>query len=192
MTSDTPPTWEEQLGEQAAAALAANPSLPRSRQRPTLTLISWNRSVADSQKVYRIEHGARPSDRYVLLVSPQDFPDASADEAARMQAMKARLGPRTGRVILDVLGQGRVGGRSFFIVPHCRPLPHGRFAGRIARWRAQGPVLQWLREVCALGVGTPHTAHRTPHTAHRTPHTAHRTPGVSRFSRRLAGHGRAA
>lgn len=109
-----------------------------------LTLLSNRRAVADAQTVYRL------GDAHVLKVSPSAFPDASAEEVERMHVLKQRLGEPAGRVVLDVLGQGRVQGRSFFIVPHCRPLATGRIRWRLARWGVRGELLGWLREVCLV------------------------------------------
>lgn len=66
-----------------------------------------------------------------------------------MRAMRERLGAEMGSVILSICGEGRIDRRSFLVVPRCRPLAQGRLAGRIDRWRVQGRVLGWLRELAA-------------------------------------------
>ena len=149
MPTQATPTWEQQLLAQAQQALRDVSSPPPAR----LTLLSDRRAVADAQTVYRL------GEAHVLLVAPPTFPDASADEAARMQALKQRLGEPAGRVVLDVLGEGRVQGRSFFIVPHCRPLPTGRIRGRLARWAVRREVLGWLREVSLVADAPDKAAH---------------------------------
>lgn len=134
--------WTRQLREHAAIALHG--STPQPGALPELRFLGKNTAVADAQEIYQV------GEDFVMLVSPGEFPDASEQEAAKMRAMKERLGPHAGRVVLDVRGQGRVQGRSFFIVPRCRPLPTGRMRNKIARWRLQGEVLQWMREVAVL------------------------------------------
>lgn len=138
--------WEETLRVQAALALHGNvlPGTSALPDAPPLVLLSRNSTVADGQTAYLMGQS------HVLLVSAAQFPDASAVEVEKMRAMQACLGSQAGRVLLNVEGQGRADGRSFLIVPRCKPLPHGRVLYRLASWQVRAQVLPWLRDVAAL------------------------------------------
>lgn len=129
-------TFETRLCAQVSAMLygAAAPRKAR------CTLVRDKGSVADAQAIYQVD------DDHVLFVSPEQFPQASAEQARQMQAMRQRLGAAA-QVVLDVSGQGVIDGRSFVLVPRCEPLAQGRLLGRIARWRASTELLPWLRQL---------------------------------------------
>ena len=148
----TDDAWLAQLREQVAIAVNG-PDAPRPGHLPTITLLGTNPAVADARTVYRVNADL------ILLVAPPEFPDACAEEAAKMRSMQARLGPRAGRVVLGILGEGRAHGRSFLVVPRCTPLPSGRIRARLARWRIRGDVLRWLREAVALADAPDEHAH---------------------------------
>lgn len=148
----TDDAWLAQLREQVAIAVNG-PDAPRPGHLPTITLLGTNPAVADARTVYRVNADL------ILLVAPPEFPDACAEEAAKMRSMQARLGPRAGRVVLGILGEGRAHGRSFLVVPRCTPLPSGRIRARLARWQIRGDVLRWLREAVALADAPDEHAH---------------------------------
>lgn len=146
MNSGKAQGWEETLRAQAVLALRGNASavtLP-SPDGPPLVLISRNDTVADGQTAYLMGQS------HVLLVSAARFPDASAKEVEKMRDMQKCLGSHAGRVLLDVVGHGRADGRSFLIVPRCKPLLNGRVLHRLACWQVRARVLQWLRDVAVL------------------------------------------
>lgn len=146
MNSGKAQSWEETLRVQALHALRGNASPVTSPwpDGPPLVLISRNRTVADGQTAYLMGQS------HVLLVSAAQFPDASAMEVEKMRDMQECLGSHAGRVLLDVVGHGRADGRSFLIVPRCKPLPNGRVLRRLACWQVRARVLQWLRDVAVL------------------------------------------
>lgn len=129
---------EERLRDAVSSALYGG-----SRRIGRCDPIRLHSRVADGQAIYLVD------DDHVLFVAPPEFPEASAEQAAGMRAMRERLGAGTGQVILSISGEGRIDRRSFLIVPRCRPLAQGRLTGRLDRWRIQGRVLGWLRELVA-------------------------------------------
>lgn len=103
--------------------------------------------VADASSVYIVQ------DRYVLHLSPAEYPNVAADAVAHRAEARAALGD-LGFVVPRVLVSGKFQGRSYMISPRYRPLSAGRLRGRWEWWRLRPRVLGWLRDVAARAVPT--------------------------------------
>lgn len=105
----------------------------------------------DASAVFRVGDG-RSAPRVVLLCAPPDAPDMVARGMQRARIAKGLIGPGLDQHILDPLAEGRIGGLSYALLPHCAAL-----VGRGVAWRVQcvllRPVLfDWLYQVCAATV----------------------------------------
>jgi len=80
----------------------------------------------------------------VVLCSPRVSPGLIARGNRRAAEAKRALGPELGAVVLDPLGEGRVDGLSYVVLPYCEPLGEKRLAGWLQRRRVRPRVLDWL------------------------------------------------
>ena len=99
--------------------------------------------VADSTALYWVGQG------FLMHLSSETFPDVAAEEVAAMETARERLGA-AGGAILDVPASGRIGARSFMLLPRCVPVAPGRVGGWLPRRRLRPKVLHWLRDLAAL------------------------------------------
>ena len=93
----------------------------------------------------------------VALLSNPNGPQLIAQAMARARAARNALGETLGRVVIEPLAEGELAGRSYAILPYCRPLSDSRAVWAAQRALLRGPVLRWLRGVARqtqTGVGT--------------------------------------
>lgn len=100
-------------------------------------------AASDGASVYLLD------DRFVMLISQDSFPHSMAEQAAAMRSMSERLG-QSATPILRLCAEGNLRGRSYLVVPRCKPLASSRIRGRLDRRFVRGDVLAWLRDVVTL------------------------------------------
>jgi hypothetical protein len=111
-----------------------------------IELLCPERPVADDPTKLSVhDRGGRPV--AVVLCSAPVAPDLVARGMQRARDAKRALGSELGRVILDPLGEGRLDGLSYTILPYCEPLRDGWLLGRLQSWRLGHRVFSWLRSV---------------------------------------------
>lgn len=82
----------------------------------------------------------------LLHISPASAPNAAARSAEAATSIRRQLDSRLGNVIIKPIIQGRVGDRSYVVVPWFSELSHWRIWRRWQSWCLRGPLLAWLRE----------------------------------------------
>lgn len=101
-------------------------------------------SVADGSAIYIA------ADKYVVQISPAEFPKAAEDARLATERARQRLGAELGSVILPILGHGEISSRSYSIFELCKPLSNNRFGKVIQRTLLRPRISEWLRKVAAL------------------------------------------
>ena len=116
----------ERGGSEAADGLreplAASLGVAADSLRVTL---AYRGQLADSTSIF-IAGNARGQVLGAVLWSPEAVPDAVALSMAKAQAASALLPPELASRVLAPRAQGRVAGRSFALMPYCRPLSRRR------------------------------------------------------------------
>lgn len=107
-------------------------------------LLRANSGVADGTSIYLVEN------KYILHLSPPLFPQVALEEANAMEHARARLQPKADDVILPVVAKGSIDGRSFIVIPLCKPISSGRITGSIQRLAVRPKVLEWLRQLAEM------------------------------------------
>jgi hypothetical protein len=103
--------------------------------------------LADSTEI----HLARDAAGAVLgavLWSAEGAPDAVADGMAKARAAAALLPPEAASRVLLAEAEGRVAGRSFAVLPYCKPLSGFRPLWLLQRLTVRRVVLAWLQQAC--------------------------------------------
>ncbi len=154
MTSSTQPEarWElgalrERLSEELSDMLPGRGPL-------RLDFLCNPKAVADdaTKLLVRDRHGRRAA--VVLISSPVETGLISRG-IQRAQAIKARLGPTLGRVILEPIGTGTLDSCSYAVLPYCKPMSKGRIGKRIHRAMLRPIVLEWLARIAETTAQTP-------------------------------------
>ena len=135
--------WE--LMEPLAAALDGVARLGR------IEALGPEKPVADDPaKLVVCDSRGRPA-AVVLCASPV-APDLVARGMERARDAKRALGPELGSVILDPLGEGRLDGLSYTILPYREPLSNAWLTGRLQSRRLRPRVFSWLRHATRHGL----------------------------------------
>lgn len=119
-----------------------------------VTLV-YRGNLADSSSILLASTG-RGQVLGAVLWSPEAAPDAVALSMAKAAAAHAVLPPELAMRVLVARAEGRVAGRSFAVVPYCKPLARFRPLWWLQRPSVREVVLGWLRGVCRA------TAHPVP------------------------------
>jgi hypothetical protein len=106
----------------------------------------WKDWIPDNtHKLLGLDGEGRP--RVVAIVSPVADPRAVARNVVKAEEARRALGPQ-GRVILDPIRAGSLGGVDYAVFPYCRPLRIRRRILTGAHRTALGKrILPWLRAV---------------------------------------------
>ncbi len=83
-----------------------------------------------------------------VLWSPAAAPQAVAQSMAKATAAASALDPSPASHVLLPLAQGCIDGRSYAILPYCKPLSSFRPLWWLQRRTARRFVTRWLQEVC--------------------------------------------
>jgi aminoglycoside phosphotransferase (APT) family kinase protein len=138
----------ERGGSEAADGLreplAASLGVAADSLRVTL---AYRGQLADSTSIF-LAGNARGQVLGAVLWSPEAVPDAVALSMAKAQAASALLPPELASRVLAPRAQGRVAGRSFALMPYCRPLSRRRPLWWLQRSTVREVVLEWLHGVC--------------------------------------------
>ena len=124
--------------------LGASLGVPAESLRVTL---AYRGELPDSTAIF-LASSAQGDVLGAVLWSPQAVPDAVALSMAKSQAAAALLPPELASRVLVPRAQGRVAGRSFALLPYCKPLGRMRPLWWLQRPTVREVVLEWLRGVC--------------------------------------------
>ena len=91
----------------------------------------------------------------VLILSSPASPMMVARAMDRAMQAKDVLGPVLGGVILTPLATGETNGRTFAILPYCRPLSENKLGWLLDRQRLRPMVFRWLRHVTEVTASAP-------------------------------------
>jgi hypothetical protein len=108
----------------------------------SLRRLSQAAEVSDSKLVF-LSEGRRA---FVVMVSPDLFPEVVADECLKAAQMRSHLGD-LGAPILEPLDAGRIQTSSYVVVPYCKPLSMRRGVHWLDRTWMRRPLLEWLLRV---------------------------------------------
>lgn len=139
------------LTEQLLEPIAAAVQTPIGADQ--VSLLEAAKGVADDvAKLLVRDRAGRP--RAVVLCASPVAPELVRRGIERARLARAALGDDLGSVILEPLGEGRIDGLSYAILPYCNPVRRGRLWGRWSRARLAGPLLDWWRR-CARRTARP-------------------------------------
>lgn len=96
--------------------------------------------LPDSAKIYSI------GDKYILLMSPFEFPDVMEEHFHSIECMREQISPEAAKAIPPIFAAGRIREVSFIVFARCTSLRTSPFWGRIDRARFANKLLAWLRE----------------------------------------------
>lgn len=131
--------------EDLAPAVAACGAWTGSSDEVWLSLLCQN-NLPDSSTVL-LARDARGRPGAVVLVSARAHPEAVRESVARARSAAADLGEELGRRVLLPLGEGRVMGLSYAILPYGQRLCSWPVIGRLQRRLLLPALLDWLRGV---------------------------------------------
>lgn len=124
--------------------LAASLGVAAESLRVTL---AYHGQLADSTSVF-LARSTRGQVLGAVLWSPEAAPDAVALSMAKAECASALLPPELASRVLVARAQGRVAGRSFALMPYCKPLSRLRPLWWLQRSAVREVVLEWLQGVC--------------------------------------------
>lgn len=90
---------------------------------------------------------SRGSPLAVVLVASEVEPRLVDQGMANASAIKKHLSPDLGRVILEPKATGWLLGRSYTILPYCKPLGTGRLITRVHNLTLRPLVIDWLTQI---------------------------------------------
>lgn len=131
------------LRDQLSGALAeALPDL----DEPRLSYLCKPKAVADdaTKLLVRDDLGYPVA---VVLISSAVEPGLVRRGIERAQAIREHLGAELGGVILTPYATGMVGGKTYTVLPYCKPMGSGRITKRAHRIMLRPLVLEWLASV---------------------------------------------
>ena len=109
--------------------------------------LAYRGALPDSTSIY-LANTARGKVLGAVLWSPEAVPDAVALSMAKAEAASALLPREFASRVLMARAQGKVAGRSFALVPYCKPLARMRPLWWLQRPTVREVVLEWLRGIC--------------------------------------------
>ena len=130
--------------EELRGPLAASLGIEAESLRVTL---AYRGQLVDSTSIF-LASTARGDVLGAVMWSPEAAPEAVAYSMAKAEAASALLPPELASRVLVARAQGRVAGRSFALVPFCKPLGRVRPLWWLQRLPVREAVLEWLRWVC--------------------------------------------
>jgi hypothetical protein len=144
---DAPRELAEALRDPLSTALGA-------RGLGRVELLMPAKDVADdpSKLLVRDAAGRRAA---VLAVSPSIAPDLVARSQRGARAAREALGEALGAAVLLPLAEGQLEGRSWALLPWCRPVAEHGLAGWLARRRLAPALLAWLRAAAEATLARP-------------------------------------
>lgn len=134
----------DQLAEMLNAPLLT--ALGDSRLVASIERLGTKKDVKDDA-LKLIVRDIKSSPTAVVLYSSLTSPHLVTRGMDIAEQTKLMLGDEEGSVILDPLGRGEIEGRSYAILPYCRPLSSRRSMHYIQRHLLRPGILRWLRNV---------------------------------------------
>jgi aminoglycoside phosphotransferase (APT) family kinase protein len=135
------------LREPLAASLGVRPEALQ-------VALLYRGRLADSTAIY-LARDATGAVLGAVLWSAAGAPEAVAQSMAKARAAAALLPAEAASRVLQAQAEGRVGGRSFAVLPYCRPLSSFRPLSLLQRPTVRRVVLAWLREACGATAREP-------------------------------------
>lgn len=114
--------------------------------RVSLSYLCGRKPVADdtTKLLVRNEAGQPVA---VILVASKVEPDLVEKGMDNARVIKQMLGPQLGQVILDPKATGWLHGRSYTVLPYCKPLESGPFIRRWHNFTLRPLAIEWLTQV---------------------------------------------
>lgn len=128
-------------------------ALPQHEELKLKYLCGAKANADDTKKLLVMNSQSQPL--AVVLVASEVEPNLVQAGMEKARAIKEFLNPDLRQVILEPKATGWINGRSYTILPYCKPLGTGRFVTRLHNMTLRPLVIDWLTQVTETTVREP-------------------------------------